>query len=622
MMDKVAEPATASRHSWLGLSPRAFALLAAIVVLGAVVRFWNLNWDRGTYDLHPDERTLNEMVRRLGPDLNPHFYYYGSLPIYLYRGSAEALSALTGVDWLSQARLLLVGRFWSALASTATLLVVFAIGRRLWGVRGGLLAAALMASAALAIQAAHFSTVESLITLAVSIILWLSLRILDGGERRWYVLAGVVLGLAMATKLTSGSFIVMPLLGHFLRGTGVRSQESGDDVVRSPKSKVRSRRANLAIFFGCALVAVLVAEPYYVLGWNDFWAAIELQADELAGATRFSYVWQFIGTRPYLFELRNLVMWGLGLPLGLAALAGWGAAIAVCGVEIANWLKSQLRRGNIPPTSGTQAASSWPSANSGRLAVARIPHSAFVLALWPTLYFLYVGTWQARFIRHLMPLVLFCCLFAAGLLVWFVAGEKWAGRGGWRRWAGLGVARVVLVGAVVWGLSLTSVYTTLDTRVAATDWFRENVPLGTRVVMEANYRPLMPIPDAAHPPETYQYNTLKVTDPDTPQKMADFAAALASGEVLIIRDRRWSALLPRLAGFELTGRYYRLLFDGELGYTPLITFANPPRLGPLVWWDDDAEETFQVFDHPTVRIFRNTGRLPEEELMSLLGAGR
>jgi hypothetical protein len=615
MMDKIVEPEVAApKRSRLGLSPRAFALLAAIVVLGAVVRFWNLNWDRGTYDLHPDERTLNEMVRRLGPDLNPHFYYYGSLPIYLYKASAKTLSVLTGVDWLDQSRLLLVGRFWSALASTATLLAVFAIGRRLWGVSAGLMAAALMASAALAIQAAHFSTVESLLTLAVCITLWLSLRILDGGGRHWYVLAGIVLGLAMATKLTSGSFIVMPVLAHFLRGPGVTNRESGNGLVQSPKSKVQSPRANLAIFFGCMLVAVLVAEPYYVLGWNDFWAAIQLQADELAGATRFSYVWQFIGTTPYLFELRNLVVWGLGLPLGLAALAGWGVAIAYCVLRIAYWVRRRFSKGKQNPLSEIRYL-----APTSQYAI-RNTQYAVVLAVWPTLYLLYVGTWQARFIRHLMPLVPFCCLFAAGFLVWLVGGERWGARGGWRRWLGLGVAGVVLVGAVVWGLSLTAVYTTLDTRVAATDWFRGNVPPGTRIVMEANNRPVMPIPDAAHPPETYLYNTLKVTDPDTPQKMADFAAALASGEVLIIRDRRWSGLLPRLAGFELTGRYYRLLFEGKLGYTPLITFANPPRLGPFVWADDDAEETFQVFDHPTVRIFRNTGKLPEEELRRLLGA--
>ena len=151
----VAKVEVKQKRGLFGLTPVALALLVAIVVLGAIVRFWNLNWDQGTYDLHPDERTLNEMVRRLGPDLNPHFYYYGTFPIYLYKITGKVLSAVTGDDWLAQVRILLIGRFFSALASVATLVVVFAIGRRLWGVSLGLLSAALMASAALAIQAAH-----------------------------------------------------------------------------------------------------------------------------------------------------------------------------------------------------------------------------------------------------------------------------------------------------------------------------------------------------------------------------------------------------------------------------------------------------------------------------------
>ena len=67
------------------------------------------------YTLHPDEWALNQVVRRLGPDLNPHFFFYGSFPIYLYRATAEALSWLTGLDWLDTSRVALIGRFYAAL---------------------------------------------------------------------------------------------------------------------------------------------------------------------------------------------------------------------------------------------------------------------------------------------------------------------------------------------------------------------------------------------------------------------------------------------------------------------------------------------------------------------------
>ena len=132
-------------------SARALLLPGAIVLLGTVARFWNLDWDAGAYTLHPDEWALNQVVRRLGADLNPHFFFYGSFPIYLYRGTAEALIWLTGVDWLDTSRVALIGRFYSALCGTLIIVMVFLVGRRLWSVTAGVIASGLAASAPLLI---------------------------------------------------------------------------------------------------------------------------------------------------------------------------------------------------------------------------------------------------------------------------------------------------------------------------------------------------------------------------------------------------------------------------------------------------------------------------------------
>src|SRR5438270_9420305 len=118
MMARSPEPAGAPAPAPARLSWPTVTLLAAIVLLGALARFWNLDWDQGAYMFHPDEWALNEVVRRLGPDGNPHFFFYGSLPIYLDRVTAALLGILSGADWLDPARLALIGRAYSALAST------------------------------------------------------------------------------------------------------------------------------------------------------------------------------------------------------------------------------------------------------------------------------------------------------------------------------------------------------------------------------------------------------------------------------------------------------------------------------------------------------------------------
>lgn len=547
--------------------------LAVIVALGAALRFWNLNWDEGAYYFHPDEWALNETVRTLGPDLNPRFFFYGSFPIYLYRFTAEVLGWLTGLDWLARERLPLIGRAFSALASTAMLPLVFAVGRRIWGMWAGLLAASLTAGAALLIQAAHFGTVDTAITLAGVTLLWASLRILAGAGRGWYIFSGVILGLAVATKLTAASFLLLPLLSHLLM------RKRNEAALTS--SLVR-RHSSLLILLACAAIVTFLTAPYYLLAWDDFWRAIVEQTGELSGGYKLPYTWQFIGSTLYLFELRNLVTWGLGLPLGIAALIGWA------------WMLAQ--------------------------AALKRPAPLVILTAWPTFYFAYIGTWEARFVRHTLPLVPFCCLFAAGGLV--ALCRLFDRRGRAVSWLARLAVAAVLVGALGWGLAVSGIYSQRDTRLAATDWIYKNVPAGSRLVVE-DKNDLVPVPGFS--PEGTQHDAhtfgvLKVTAPDTPAKMADFAATLAEGDMLVIPNRRWSGVLPRLSSFPLTGRYYSLLLSGKLGYSQVATFSNPPRLGPFTWPDDDVEETFQVFDHPTVRIFRNTGRLSNEALGALLAA--
>ena len=79
--------------------------LLAVLVAGAALRLYGLNWDGGQW-LHPDERQIYFVALGLGrPEslaqalsaespLNPGFFAYGSLPIYLLRLAAGLLAPL------------------------------------------------------------------------------------------------------------------------------------------------------------------------------------------------------------------------------------------------------------------------------------------------------------------------------------------------------------------------------------------------------------------------------------------------------------------------------------------------------------------------------------------------
>src|SRR4029079_16395780 len=117
---------------------------ALIVALAFAARIYNLKWDETTH-LHPDERGLtmrartvtlpsspSEYLSQETSPLNPYnagsnSYVYGNLPVTLTKVAAVV------ADREDYDRVVLVGRFLSALFSAATVALVFLCGRRVFG---------------------------------------------------------------------------------------------------------------------------------------------------------------------------------------------------------------------------------------------------------------------------------------------------------------------------------------------------------------------------------------------------------------------------------------------------------------------------------------------------------
>ena len=175
----------ANRGVWplSALSSRSALMTAALVltlVLALGLRFYGLNWDRGqAFTPHPDERAILMKVGDLSlPGLgdlgslldaeespwNPRWFPYGSFPLYLLKGVQITYGALPGPG-LGDLRT--VGRAISALANAATVVMVYTLGRRVFGRREGLLAAALVATSEKASEVSFTSSDPLLIFLTL-----------------------------------------------------------------------------------------------------------------------------------------------------------------------------------------------------------------------------------------------------------------------------------------------------------------------------------------------------------------------------------------------------------------------------------------------------------------------
>ena len=364
------------RGFWLGFGrvtsepAMAAGLLAAILLLAGILRFTGLDWDEHQH-LHPDERFLTmvenslqwpqsfkEYLDTANNPLNPYnkghgTFVYGLSPLVLAKFLGQ-ISGKTGYDGIY-----LVGRAMSAGMDMLCVLLVFLIGKRLYDVRVGLVGALLLSLTVLNIQHSHFFTVDASTTLYVTLALYLAVLVAQGERWGSILLLGVAFGLAVSAKISVLTFLAVIALAFALRiaGQWKRLRDapmSGSDLrgrmgqwflslrvepnPLSAPNKVETIfwLALRAVLSGIALLLVAavvfrVVQPQAFVGpglldftinpvWRENMSYIQ---DLVSGKIDYPPSHQWAAREPIWYMWKNMVLWGLGLPLGLAVWATW-----------------------------------------------------------------------------------------------------------------------------------------------------------------------------------------------------------------------------------------------------------------------------------------------------------
>jgi 4-amino-4-deoxy-L-arabinose transferase-like glycosyltransferase len=626
-----------------------YALLAAILLVGAYLRLTGLNWDEGQW-IHPDEghmRIISSVIKI--PD-SPSLYFdthnsplncrnsgyrysYGTLPLFLTRLTAEWLDRGCGESphAMNQAvgelligsedqacrpgdftgvRSAQVGRALAALSDLGTLLLLYLLGRRLYGEPVGLLAAGLGALTAFSIQQAHFFSVDSMACFFTTLTAYFAVRAgqsstSDGPSWLHFGLAGLSTGLATACKVSAAlAALLVALAGLWWWTESVRARPS-----RSPLMPLSYLLPRLLFAALLALVAFRIAQPYAFEGPGflglrpspEWFGRLAEIRNEQSGDVDFPPGRQWTNRAPILFPWLNVVFWGLGLPLGLAACAGW----ALAGLELLRGKRAHL----LP----------W---------------------VWTSLTFLYQATRWVKAMRYFLSLYPFFVILAAYGLVQLCRGPAIR-----RRRLGQGLTAIVLAGTAVWACAVFTIYLRPNTRIAASRWIFANVPPGVTVANE-HWDWGLPLRVDGHDPFGGMYDGLEMQhyDEDTPAKRTQLFDWLEQTDYIFIASNRLYASISRLpARYPLTTAYYRALFAGELGFELLADFTSRPAIGPLQFPDQEtpyplmpaayvhqsqsikiplppAEEAFSVYDHPRVLIFGKTPAYSRQLVESVLGA--
>ncbi len=633
-------------------------LLPALLIAALALRLYGIDWDHG-HGFHPDERSFylraDDMFRvlteavghetwlaqwpemRVGlPDietalsaerspLNPHWFPLGSVLIYalvLIRSVAELFTDWGALD------LRFAGRTLAALADTASVALMFAVGRRMYGAGTGLLAAALTAFAVIHIQHAHFYRPEPFTVLTSLAALWGMLRFMDTRRIRDAALLGLMVGLAMAPKVSVAP-ILAPLALVFLWTWKDRAGGRWADLTVWSAVKF----APWVLLAGLlALAAFFITTPYAILDPGAFLADIRAQAEMAREAGHWPFTWQYADTPSFWYQIRQTAVWGLGLPLGIVA---WVAA------PFTAWL-------------------AWRGGLTQR--------SDLLLLAWAVPAFVFLELFEVKFLRYVFPLMPFYLLMGARMLVAFVEwAQSWRRRGPqdtsalpddapfseewhatpptvgddlifdepilgedapfseeWHatpptggmvvsatgramepdaladqppsRWqmvseaarrywypVSIAVLVVVIASTVLYALAFSSIYSRSHTAVAASEWINANVPPGASIINGGSYWDER-VPDLGR----YDVWTFAAYHPDSDRsKIPELASRLSSSDYLVFYSNRAYGSVARLPGeYPQSSAFFRLLFAGDLGYRLERAFSSYPSLAGFELRDD------------------------------------
>lgn len=417
-----------------GPGPWTWALVAVLAV-GLGLRLWGIkhglpyayNLDEGA---HFVPTALSYFRGSLDPDyfINPPLLGYVLWIVYwAFYGSREAAHAAYALE---PTEVFTLSRTVVALLGTGGLLAVWAAGRRLFDERVGVIAAAILAVGFLPVFYSKQALNDVPALLPLGIALFGAAGLVSRDLRRDWIYGAAGLGLAAATKYTA-AIVALPLLA----AVGYRLVALED----------RRRETLLWILGGGALAGAVfsAANPYALIDPREFLREGVLRQQSASNEIGKLGQTETSGHLYYLWT----ITWGLGWGVAVAALAGIGLA-----------LREHLLR-------------------------------ALILVPAPLVFIAFMGAQGRFFGRWLLPALPFIAILAAyaGVRAWELVRDR---RPPLRHAAAILVALALLGQGTVYSVHAGIVGSREDTRNLAREWLVENVPAGSKLVIE----PIVPQP--------------------------------------------------------------------------------------------------------------------------------
>lgn len=537
---------------------------AALLGLAMILRFYGIGWGLPqVYEEATPFKTAWQMWG-WGPsqdvDLNPHFFNYPSLVIYLQfavQGLAYLVLNLWGwvdstLDYqvryhIDKTTFYLVARTAHVLFGAACAWVTYLVGRRAAGTTVGVIAGALLAVNTFHISRSQMIEVDGPLTFFVVLSLLLMLRVVERPSLGRYVALGVCIGLAASTKYTGALLLLPAVVAHVTAGRGDGVAGASGDAI--PGWRDASWWRNVMLLPVIAFAVFAITSPYVIIDFSQFMRDFNVER---------------LHMRTGHFGVRG-ASWSFYAAALTGRLAGWPVALA--GVAGLIYFAAIKRR-------------PW----------------ALIAGSFLIPYLIAVGSWAMQADRYLLPVIPIIALFATAL-----AAEIASRVGHNLRAPALGTVAILFALPQFLLFPEHLLRTRPDTRTLAKAWIEAHIPSGSFLVSEA-YGPVVFAPqELVNMEPSVRRRVLELIDPELP-------------------NYAMQPISMYQIGAERSAVFYNLSLYAEIADAIITTDAvrsryerEPERFPRQVAFYDSLEATFEMVKEfvpnqqpgPRIRIYDN-----------------
>ena len=296
-------------------------LLILLVALG--IRWWNINWGlpevyEEAYPFHIAWKFWN--WGNSGFNFNPHFYNYPALTFllqFIVQGFHYLVGSISGsfsgIESFKQAydadptSSLILARSVSVVFDLGTIAVTYLLSKKIFSKNVALFSALIVAINPLHISQAHLVTVDPALTFFSVLSVYFIYHVYKNAGTTWYILSGLAIGLAAASKYNGALLILVLLVAHAMRKKSLSLAISS--LVN--KKLMMSVLITVTTFF--------MLNPFILFNYDEFYQGFSFEQYHVSSGhlgidqTQSAFGYYFFNTFPSLLGIPFLIIIVLSL---------------------------------------------------------------------------------------------------------------------------------------------------------------------------------------------------------------------------------------------------------------------------------------------------------------------